>query len=247
MKIRNLATLIKFQILKTWLKVYVLLVINLKLQNLKIEPHSVLSIPQVSEIIVVDKMLHVKLFSVASPIALPELFRKGSDCCLRKKSMLENFPSCIRNFVEVKKLPDDILSELELIRYKKPVDKPKYSVNMSRYAFLLRYTSVHYKILLQKFPLPSLSLLNKVTEYLLSHFIRTKKNWHWCCFVTWCVLFTKRFTIPRWETCWCWRLRKNAQSCQDIHDKQLKEVSPLYHKSYTWNKNRRKITFRTHW
>ena len=160
------------------MKVYVLLVINLKLQNLKIEPHSVLSIPQVSEIIVVDKMLHVKLFSVASPIALPELFLKGSDCCLRKKSMLENFPSYIRNFVEVKKLPDDILSELELIRYKKPVDKPKYSVNMSRYAFLLRYTSVHYKILLQKFPLPSLSLLNKVTEYLLSHFIRTKKNWH---------------------------------------------------------------------
>ena len=30
--------------------------------------------------------------------------------------MLENFPSYIRNFIEVKKLPDDILSELELIR-----------------------------------------------------------------------------------------------------------------------------------
>ena len=123
-------------------------------------------------------MLHVRLFSVASPIPLPEWFQKGSDCCLRKKSMQENFPSYIRNFVEVKKFLNDILSELELIRYKKPVDKPKYSVNMSRYAFLLRYTSVHYKILLQKFPLPSLSLLNKVTEYLLSHFIRTKKNWH---------------------------------------------------------------------
>ena len=94
----------------------------------KIEPHSVLSIPQVSEIIVVDKMLHVKLFSVASPIPLPEWFRKGSDCCLRKKSMLENFPSYKRNFVEVKKLPDDILSKLELIRYK----KRKYSVNMLR-------------------------------------------------------------------------------------------------------------------
>ena len=81
----------------------------------KIEPHSVFSIPQVSEMIVIDKMLHVKLFSVASPIPLPEWCRKGSDCCLRKKSMLENFPSYIRNFVEVKKLPDDILSELELI------------------------------------------------------------------------------------------------------------------------------------
>ena len=52
----------------------------------KIEPHSVLSFPQVSETIVVDKMLHVELFSVASP-CLPESFRKGSDCCLRKKLM----------------------------------------------------------------------------------------------------------------------------------------------------------------
>ena len=73
-------------------------------------------------------MLHVKLFSVASPIPLPEWFRKGSDCCLRKKSMPENFPSYKRNLVEVKKLPDDILSRLELIRYK----KPKYSANMLR-------------------------------------------------------------------------------------------------------------------
>ena len=114
-------------------------------------------------------MLHVKLFSVASPnaspIHLPEWFRKRSDCCLRKKSMLENFPSYIRNFVEVKRLPDDILSELELIRYKKPVDKPKYSVNMLRYAVLLRYTSVQpYKHLLQQFLLLSLRRLKKLTE-----------------------------------------------------------------------------------
>ena len=34
----------------------------------KIEPHAVLSVPQVSETITVDKMLHVKLFSVVSPI-----------------------------------------------------------------------------------------------------------------------------------------------------------------------------------
>ena len=99
----------------------------------KNEPHSLLSTPQVSETIVVDK-----LFSVASPIPLSKWFPKGSDCCLKKKSMLENFPGYIRNFVEVKKLPDNILSELELIRYKKPTDKPKYSVNMLRHALLLR-------------------------------------------------------------------------------------------------------------
>ena len=109
-----------------------------------------LSVPQVSETIVVYKMLHVTFFSIAFPTSLPEWFWKGSDCCLRKKPMLENFPSYIRNFVEEKKLPDDILSQLELIRYKKPDDKPKYSVNMLRYALLLRYTSVQaYKLLLQ--------------------------------------------------------------------------------------------------
>ena len=130
----------------------------------------VYALPRVSETIVVDKMLHVKPFSVASPIPLPEWFRKGSDCCLRKKSMLENIPSYIRllkltYFAEVKKLPDNILSELQLIRYKKPVDKPKYTVNMLRYALLLRFTSVQaYKLLLQQFPLPSLCLLKKLTE-----------------------------------------------------------------------------------
>ena len=130
----------------------------------KIEAHSVLSFPQVSETIAVDKMLRVELFSVASP-CLPESFRKGSDCCLRKKLMLENFPSYIRNFFEVKKLPDDTLSELELIRYKKPVDKSKYSANMLRYALLLRYTSAQaYKPMLQQFPLTSLRLLKKLTE-----------------------------------------------------------------------------------
>ena len=108
----------------------------------KTELQSVLSIQEVSETIVVHKMLHVKLISIASPIPLPECFPKGSYCYLRKKPMLENFPTYIRNFVEVKKLSDYILSELELIRYKKPVDKPKYSVNMLRYALLLRYTSV---------------------------------------------------------------------------------------------------------
>ena len=63
---------------------------------------------------------------------------------------------------KLSKLHKNILSELELIRYKKPVDKP---VNMLRYAFLLRYTSVQaYKLLLQQFPLLSLSLLKKVSE-----------------------------------------------------------------------------------
>ena len=84
---------------------------------------------------------------------------------MSKKEVNENFPSYVRNFFEVKNLPDDTLSELELIRYKKTVDKSKYSVNMLRYALLLRYTSVQaYKLMLEQFPLPSLRLLKKLTE-----------------------------------------------------------------------------------
>ena len=84
---------------------------------------------------------------------------------MSKKEVNENFPSYVRNFFEVKKLPDDTLSELELIRYKKTVDKSKYSVNMLRYALLLRYTSVQaYKLMLEQFLLPSLRLLKKLTE-----------------------------------------------------------------------------------
>ena len=84
---------------------------------------------------------------------------------MSKKEVNENFPSYVRNFFEVKKLPDDTLSELELIRYKKTVDKSKYSVNMLRYALLLRYTSVQaYKLMLEQFPLTSLRLLKKLTE-----------------------------------------------------------------------------------
>ena len=42
---------------------------------------------------------------------------------------------------------------------KKPADRPKYSVNLLCYMLLLRYTSTQaYKLLLEQFPLPSLSL-----------------------------------------------------------------------------------------
>ena len=41
----------------------------------------------------------------------------------------------------------------------------KYSVNLLRYALLLRYTSTQaYKLLLEQFPLPSLSLLKKLNK-----------------------------------------------------------------------------------
>ena len=52
-------------------------------------------IPEVTECIVVDSELHVKLFLKGSPVALPQWFCKGSDCRLTKKSALENFSTYI--------------------------------------------------------------------------------------------------------------------------------------------------------
>ena len=49
--------------------------------------------------------------------------------------------------------------------FEKPVDKPKYFVNLLNYTFLLRYTSTQaYKLSLEQFPLPSLSLLKKLNK-----------------------------------------------------------------------------------
>ena len=92
-----------------------------------------------------DKFFHVKLFLNLSLVPLPEWFRKGTDCPLKRKSMLENFPNYMRNFQETKNIPSDILNELQEIRFKKPVDRPKYSA-------------------LEQFPLPSLSLSKKLNK-----------------------------------------------------------------------------------
>ena len=79
--------------------------------------------------------------------------------------MLEDFPNYIRNFQETQIIPSAILNELQEIRFKKPVDRPRYSVNLLCYALLLRYTSTQaYKLLLEQFPLPSLSLLKKLNK-----------------------------------------------------------------------------------
>ena len=59
------------------------------------------SIPQVTETIVIDEMFHVKLYKTSIPIPLPEWFRKGGDCRVKSKSILENIPTYIRNFGDV--------------------------------------------------------------------------------------------------------------------------------------------------
>ena len=120
----------------------------------KTECHATYNIPQITETAAVDKFFHVKLFLNSSPVSLPAWFRKGSDCRLKRKSMLENFPNYITNFQEAKNIPSDILNELQEIRFKKSVDRPKYSVYLLRYALLLRYTSTQaYKHLFTFFEL----------------------------------------------------------------------------------------------
>ena len=57
------------------------------------------------------------------------------------------------------------MTELNEIKYKKPVDRPKFSLNLLRYSLILRYTSAQaYKLLLEQFPLPSFSLLKKINK-----------------------------------------------------------------------------------
>ena len=73
-----------------------------------------------------------------------------------RKSMLENFPSHIQTVVCQN---ITIFDELKEVRFKM---SPVYAPDIIRSALILRYTSVpSYKLLLDEFRLPSLSLLRK--------------------------------------------------------------------------------------
>ena len=82
-------------------------------------------IPLVTETIVVTDSLNVKLFWKAIPVPLPQWFRKGSNCRLKSKSMLDNFPSYLQSVAEQE--PNKLQNELQYIKYKKPENGPKYS------------------------------------------------------------------------------------------------------------------------
>ena len=104
-----------------------------------------LSAPEVKECIRVDDELHVKLFYKGSPVPLPEWFRKGRDCKLTRKSMLQNLPNYVR--IEGEQT-SSIFEELKQIQFQK---KPRFSSNVIRYALLLRYTSLQsYRLIAKK-------------------------------------------------------------------------------------------------
>ena len=68
--------------------------------------------PKIVASISVDKNMHVKLFKNSAPVPLPAWFRHGTNCTLKSKGSLENFPSYIKNYDFP--FPDDVLEELDL-------------------------------------------------------------------------------------------------------------------------------------
>ena len=121
--------------------------------------------PQVTQSIIVDVNMHVKLFYKDSPIPLPEWFRQGqsNNCKLTDIGQLQNFPIYIVN--RVSEMPREILQEMQKIQYIKAKGRPPYSSELIRFALMQRYTSRQsYNLLLNELPLPSFSLLQKLTQ-----------------------------------------------------------------------------------
>ena len=129
--------------------------------NLVFDPDT--GFPNIFESIRVDTELHVQLQYNGNHVPLPPWFVEGRSARLTRISMLDNFlPPYIRNVASYDGNNDhSILEELERRKHQ-PKGRPPYSAAMIRYALLLRYTSFQaYKLLLEKFPLPSMSLLKK--------------------------------------------------------------------------------------
>ena len=116
--------------------------------------------PKILETIKVDSNLHVQLEYDGIPVLLPQWFEQGHNTRLKKVSMLENLPSQIRNVAFDNY--NELLDELNKRQFLKRKGRPPYSIEMIRYGLYLRHISFQtYKQLLEKFPLPSVFLLNK--------------------------------------------------------------------------------------
>ena len=76
-------------------------------------------------------------------------------------SKLEKIPNYMKNMVE--EHPYSILKELQERQHYKQRGRPSFFAKLIHYALPLRYTSKQaYKLLLEKFPLPSFSLFEKI-------------------------------------------------------------------------------------
>ena len=120
--------------------------------------------PSILESIKVDRDLHVQLQYNGIPLPLPQWFVKGCTAKLNRISILLNLSSYIRNIATENhySILNELIKERQLYR---PQGRPPYSLEVIRYALHLRYTSLQAYILgLDKFPMPSISLLNKIQQ-----------------------------------------------------------------------------------
>ena len=119
--------------------------------------------PQILESIKIDKNLKVELQYKGNPIPLPSWFVRCRDAKVNNLGQIENFPAHIREVANCGEF--SILEELEKRKHYKPKGRPPFSSSMIRYALMLRHTSAQaYRLMLEKFPLPSFSTLAKIQQ-----------------------------------------------------------------------------------
>ena len=86
-----------------------------------------------------------------------------SQCNNEKRSYLENFPAYTRNTAT--DYYNELLNELNQRNFYKRQGRPPYLSSMIRYALHLRYMSLQaYRLLLEKSPMPFLSLLHNIQQ-----------------------------------------------------------------------------------
>ena len=119
--------------------------------------------PVIFESIKVDQSLHVQLQFNGHPVPLPAWFTKGRNATLTRFSQLNNFPNAIRVVSEETECSRSLLNEMLDISNYQAKGRLLYSSAMIRFALHLCYTSLQsYKLLLEKFPLPSISILHRI-------------------------------------------------------------------------------------
>ena len=93
---------------------------------------------------------------------LPQWSVQGHNVTPKKVTYLENFPAYIRNTVTDNY--NELLNELNQRNFYKPQGRPPYA-SVIKYALHLRYASLQaYRLFFERFPMPYLSLLNKIQQ-----------------------------------------------------------------------------------
>ena len=119
--------------------------------------------PSIKEAIKIDSELHVELQICGCPVPLPAWLLKGRNGKITDYCMLQNIPGYLLNTSA--ESSTSIMDDLPQRQYYKHKGLPPFSAELMRYALLLRYTSVQcYKYLLNHFPLPSSSTLNRLKQ-----------------------------------------------------------------------------------